>query len=113
MCSGRAHDAARPQRCWPRPCVAYRLGRRPPKVWSLVTTTAVSAGAVGRRRHEARVEVLLAVGACGVLATVLTAWAVSRSPTLVDPQGTAIWRSLLVASYVTVGLYTWWRRPGN
>ncbi len=57
--------------------------------------------------------VLLAVGAGGALATVLTAWAVSRSPILVDPQGTAIWRSLLVASYVGVGLYTWWRRPGS
>ena len=57
--------------------------------------------------------VLFAVGIAGALATALTAWAVSRSPTLVDPKGTSIWRSLVVASYVGVGLYTWWRRPGS
>ena len=57
--------------------------------------------------------VLLAVGVGGAVATALTAWAVSRSPILVDPQGTSIWRSLVVASYVGVGLYTWWRRPGS
>jgi signal transduction histidine kinase len=59
------------------------------------------------------VLVLLAVGVGGAVATALTAWAVSRSPTLVDPQGTSIWRSLVVASYVAVGSYTWWRRPGS
>ena len=57
--------------------------------------------------------VLLAVGVGGAVATALTAWAVSRSPILVDPHGTAIWRSLVVASYVGVGLYTWGRRPGS
>ena len=57
--------------------------------------------------------VLLAAGVGGAVATTLTAWAVSRSPTLVDPQGTSIWRSLVVASYVGVGLYTWWRRPDS
>ena len=57
--------------------------------------------------------VLLAVGIGGVVATALTAWAVSRSPILVDPEGTSVWRSLVVASYVAVGLYTWWRRPGS
>ena len=58
-------------------------------------------------------SILLAVGVGGAVATALTAWAVSRSPILVDPQGTSIWRSLVVASYVGVGLYTWWRRPGS
>ena len=57
--------------------------------------------------------VMLAVGVAGAVATALTAWAVSRSPILVDPHGTSIWRSLVVASYVGVGLYTWWRRPGS
>jgi signal transduction histidine kinase len=59
------------------------------------------------------VLVLSAVGVGGAVATALTAWAVSQSPTLVDPQGTSIWRSLVVASNVGVGLYTWWRRPGS
>jgi signal transduction histidine kinase len=59
------------------------------------------------------VLVLVAVGIGGAVATALTAWAVSRSPILVDPKGTSIWRSLVVASYVGVGLYTWWRRPRN
>ena len=48
---------------------------------------------------------LIAIGVAGVVATALTAWAVSRSPILVDPKGTSIWRSLVVASYVGVGLY--------
>jgi signal transduction histidine kinase len=60
-----------------------------------------------------RAFALIAVGVAGVVATALTAWAVARSPILVDPQGTSIWRSLVVASYVAVGLYTWWRRPGS
>ena len=55
----------------------------------------------------------IAIGVAGAVATALTAWAVARSPILVDPKGTSIWRSLLVASYVGVGLYTWWRRPGS
>jgi signal transduction histidine kinase len=62
---------------------------------------------------EPRVLVLVVVGIGGAVATTLTAWAVSRSPTLLDPQGTSIWRSLVVASNIGVGLYTWWRRPGN
>src|SRR3954447_16799132 len=65
----------------------------------------------GTRRNEASVSVLLAVGAAGAVATGLTAWAVARSPILVDPQSVSIWRALVVASYVAVGLYRCWRRP--
>jgi len=56
---------------------------------------------------------LIAIGVAGAVATALTAWAVARSPILVDPNSLAIWRSLVVASWVGVGLYTWWRRPGS
>jgi signal transduction histidine kinase len=60
-----------------------------------------------------RLVVVLAVGAAGVVATALTVWAVARSPTLVDPISLAIWRGVIVALYVVVGLYTWWRRPDS
>ena len=53
------------------------------------------------------------VGAAGVLATALTVWAVARSPILVDPMSVSIWRGLVVALYVVVGLYTWWRRSDS
>lgn len=60
------------------------------------------------RRSETRAFVVLALGA---VATAVTAWAVARSPILVDPTGFSVWRSLAVASYVGVGAYTWWRQP--
>ena len=65
------------------------------------------------QRTELRVFVVLAVGVAGFVATALTVWAVARSPTLVDPTSVSIWRGLIVASYVVVGLYTWWRRPDS
>jgi len=55
--------------------------------------------------------VLVAVGLAGIGATAVTAWAVADSPILVDPKSVSIWRALVVASYVSVGLYRWWRRP--
>jgi signal transduction histidine kinase len=57
--------------------------------------------------------VALAVGVVGIAATVLTAWAVARSPILVDRMSISIWRGVIVALYVGVGLYTWWRRPDS
>jgi len=60
-----------------------------------------------------RAFALIAIGVAGVVATALTAWAVSRSPILVDPKGVSFWRSLVVASWVGVGLFTWWRRPDS
>ena len=56
---------------------------------------------------------LVAGGVAGVVATALTVWAVARSPILVDPTSVSIWRGLIVALYVVVGLYTWWRRPDS
>ena len=64
-----------------------------------------------RRRAAPRALVLVAVGVAGIVATALTAWAVANSPILVDPKSVSIWRALVVASYVAVGLYRWWRRP--
>ena len=63
------------------------------------------------RRSDVRALVLGAVAVAGVVATTLTLWAVARSPILVDPKSVSIWRALVVASYVAVGLYTWRRRP--
>jgi signal transduction histidine kinase len=54
---------------------------------------------------------LLAIGAAGVVATALTAWAVAHSPTLVDPTGSSLARGAFVAAHAAVGAYTWWRRP--
>jgi signal transduction histidine kinase len=75
--------------------------------------TASVSGLESTRRSEMRVVVVLAVGAAGVVATALTVWAVARSPILVDPTSLSIWRGLIVALYVAVGLYTWWRRPDS
>jgi signal transduction histidine kinase len=58
-----------------------------------------------------RVFVVLAVGVAGAVATAVMVWATARSPILVDPKGIAAWQGVFVASYVGVGVYTWWRRP--
>src|SRR3954447_16233756 len=63
------------------------------------------------RGGDVRTLMLGAVAVAGVVATTLTLWAVARSPVLVDAKSVAIWRALVVASYVAVGLYAWWRRP--
>ena len=57
-----------------------------------------------------RVFVVLAVGVAGAVATAVMAWVTARSPILVDP-GIWVWQASFVASYVAVGVYTWWRRP--
>jgi len=64
-------------------------------------------------RADQRVLVMVAVGIAGTIATGVTAWAVARSPILVAPASLAFWRALIVALYVAVGLYTWWRRPDS
>src|SRR5689334_13143015 len=74
---------------------------------------AALSDSLGSSHSSERMAAIAVVGAMGVLATTLTAWAVSRSPILVNAEGTAIWRSLVVTSYVGVGSYTWWRRPGS
>jgi hypothetical protein len=55
--------------------------------------------------------VLGAVAVAGVVASALTLWAVARSPILVDRESVSLWRAVVVASNVAVGLFTWWRRP--
>jgi signal transduction histidine kinase len=76
-------------------------------------TTASVPGLERSQRTEVRVFVAVGVGVgvVGVVATALTAWAVARSPILVDRMSRSIWRGVIVALYVAVGLYAWWRRP--
>ncbi|HET6868143.1 MAG TPA: ATP-binding protein [Solirubrobacteraceae bacterium] len=57
--------------------------------------------------------VVVAGAVAGLAATAATAWAAGTSRLLVDPTGTAVWRSLVVATYVAAGTYTSLRRPGN
>ena len=66
-----------------------------------------------RRRSAPRALVLVTVGVAGIVATALTAWAVANSPILVHAESVWIWRALVVAAYVAVGLYRWWRRPDS
>lgn len=75
--------------------------------------TASISGLGAKERGAFGVLVLPIVGVAGVLATALTVWAVARSPILVDPMSLSIWRGLVVALYVVVGLYTWWRQPDS
>src|SRR6478752_6942662 len=77
----------------------------------MAIASVAGSGREGTRRTEASVALLLGVGAAGAVATGLTAWTVARSPILVDAKSVSIWRALVVASYVSVGLYAWWRRP--
>jgi len=53
----------------------------------------------------------LALVVIGAIAAAVTVWLVARSPVLRQPEITAILRGLIVASYVAVGVYTWWLRP--
>jgi signal transduction histidine kinase len=75
--------------------------------------TASVPGLERTQRTEVRLLGALAIGVVGIAATALTAWAVARSPILVDRIPISIWRALIVALYVGVGLYTWWRRPDS
>jgi signal transduction histidine kinase/membrane protein DedA with SNARE-associated domain len=78
---------------------------------SVMTAATLVSESGRRRRTDPRVLVVVALVVAGAVATALTAWACARSPILVHPTTTALWRSAFVASYVTVGSYTWWRRP--
>jgi len=51
------------------------------------------------------------LGAAGAVAAVLTVWAGVHSPVLVNPGPVGLWRGAIVASYLAVGVYTWWRQP--
>ena len=97
--------------------MATVLGERGSASAALTETNAqrsvAHAHAWWRSESLPRAFALIAIGVAGVVATALTAWAVSRSPILVDPKGVSFWRSLVVASWVGVGLFTWWRRPDS
>jgi signal transduction histidine kinase len=73
--------------------------------------TASVSGVDWSRRGEMRLVVGVAVGVAGAVGAAVMAWATARSPILVDPKGIAAWQGVFVASYVGVGVYTWWRRP--
>jgi signal transduction histidine kinase len=58
-----------------------------------------------------RVLTLVGVTLAGAIACAVTVWAAAASTILVQPESTAVFRGLYVASAVSVGIYTWWRRP--
>ena len=72
--------------------------------------TASVSGLEWTRRGELRLFIAFAVGFAGAGATAVMAWVTARSPILVDP-GIWVWQASFVASYLAVGVYTWWRRP--
>ena len=88
-----------------------------PRGWATIANGSVDVAATSvstqqvSRRSELRAVVLIAVVVAGILATIVTAWAVANSPILVDRTSDVIWRTLFVSAYVAVGAYTWWRRP--
>jgi len=53
---------------------------------------------------------LAGIGVLGALAAAAAVWIVWESPIVRSPEGTAVIKGLLVAGYVGVGVYTWWRR---
>ena len=69
--------------------------------------SAVTTALVSTREWSRRSETRLLV------ATALTAWAVANGPILADPSTDVMCTSLFVAAYVTVGMGTWWSRPGS
>jgi signal transduction histidine kinase len=48
------------------------------------------------------------LGALAAMATIISGW---NSSVVADPKITAAVKGVLVACYVAVGAYTWWRRP--
>lgn len=75
-----------------------------------MATTSTSRPEHSRDRDR-RVILAVALGTGAAVATALTVWVCSRSPVLVQPTATALWRGSFVASYAVVGMYAWWRRP--
>jgi signal transduction histidine kinase len=76
-----------------------------------MSTAAIDAATPAAPRVRARTTRLALIAGAGLLATAATAWACARSPILYAPAETAVWRSAFVASYIAVGVYSWWRRP--
>src|SRR4051794_9617183 len=79
-----------------------------------MTSAAAAAAAPAQRRPSFPALGLTgvsALAALGTFAAIATAWAVWDSPVVDAPETTAAIKGLLVASYLAVGLYTWWHRP--
>jgi signal transduction histidine kinase len=76
-----------------------------------VTTASVSV--LDARSAASPMSLLLVIGVAGAAAAGGTAWLVAGSPILLHPKADAIGKSLIVASFVGVGAYTWWRRPDS
>src|SRR5439155_7742034 len=74
----------------------------------MTTLAANHASADSRRR-----QVLGVAARAGTAAVGLTAWAVARSPILVEPASGALVRSLYVALTIAVGTYIWSRQPAG
>jgi hypothetical protein len=72
--------------------------------------SASESGPPGWSRRTERALVVSAVGAAGIVATAVTAWAVAKSPILVEPSSLVGLEEPVVSAYVDVGAYTWWRR---
>lgn len=64
-------------------------------------------------RPAARRRRFFGIACAGLAAAVLTGRAVSQSAVLVHPTGSAVLRSLYVAAFFAVGLFSWWRRPSG
>ncbi|HKD33484.1 MAG TPA: histidine kinase [Gaiellaceae bacterium] len=62
------------------------------------------------RAVDVSVVLLLFVGAFAATVAVLSAWS---SPLIQSPHTTALVRGSLVAAYIGVGAYTWWRQPAR
>ena len=75
-----------------------------------MSTHAAAAEAAERRTSASSTQVL-AIALGGAAASIFAVWPVWSSPLISHSEATAIVRGLLVASYVGVGVYTWWTRP--
>ena len=76
-----------------------------------MATTIASAAAADRRRTTPPAVAVSALAGLGAAAAGLTVWTIWTSPIAYAPETTAILKGLSVLAYVSVGAYTWWRRP--
>jgi signal transduction histidine kinase len=76
-----------------------------------MATTIASAAAADRRRSTPPAVAVSALAGLGAAAAGLTVWTIWTSPIASAPETTAILKGLSVVAYVSVGAYTWWRRP--
>ena len=75
-----------------------------------MATTAAPAVA-GEAERGSNFPAIAAIAGLGASATVVAVWVNWGSTVVRGPETTAVVKGLLVAAYVGVGAYTWWRRP--